>query len=572
MIKRHTIPALSLVLLLAVVILFQPAIASGPTTTLTAIAIDLPSDSTGTEGGTLAVHLFVPKVGHTRYADGAPVLVWVPGGDSPGSLGNPLPPAANDLIVITFLFPSGVDPRSGRHSDGTYDHRGLSSIAALRDVIRYAASELADDQGHTIDEVVPGPVLHDNIGLLGASNGGNIVVAVAAEHGADLADHLRYVIQWESPVSSQIATVDLGRVRLQCPPGEEGNNDFVNPRYTAYSPITLTVDFSDLAYDPSDPRTPIFHDGNNDGHYTTVRDPATGCQTPDLDMNGVLELDEDFPLWAYTDGTKQIYSRPVSHALMDNHVFPGPWPPGIATPAEADVYWDLREAVRLYHNALVNIPDLEGMVLASVRDHVQSAPDKPHIRQAFERWLDLPRSWQAQGGEGDTWVQINPSPSYLIEADPMLAGRTDLPDNAPDTPPTDWSNAAAYCIPEDIPTGTYQLAAVWQMADRAHATGSSTPTPTATVVNTPTLTPTPTPTATAISTPTLTLTPTPTATATPTETPGVPTSSPTPTTTSTVGYGRFLPLILRQSPGVIPPPHTRQLKLLLSQPPSWSRP
>jgi hypothetical protein len=33
--------------------------------------------------------------------------------------------------------------------------------------------------------------------------------------------------------------------------------------------------------------------------------------------------------------------------------------------------------------------------------------------------------------------------------------------------PANWSDAAAYCIGEGIPDAVYQLAAIWQMADRA---------------------------------------------------------------------------------------------------------
>ena len=429
---------------------------------LTGVDINLPSESTGSPRGTLALRVYAPAAGHTRYPEGAPVVIQVTGGDAPGFLGNDLPPEADDLVTIALVFPGGTDPTSGRTSDGVYDHRGPQSITALRDVVLYAAGLLTDDQGRTIDEVVPVPVLYDNIGLIGLSNGGNIVVAVAALHGDELAPYLRYIVQWESPVSSQIATVDLGRVRMQCPPGKRGGDNLVNPRYTAYGPYTLEVDYSDLAYNPSDPTFPLFHDGNGDGVYTTVEDPATGCRTPDLDLDGVLERDEDFPLGAYEDGVKHVYSRPATHALAEWDVFGGSWPADIATPEEADAYWDLREAVLLYDEALANIPHLEGMVLTSVQDHVQSAPDKPHIRQAFEGW-----------NRAGAWVQINPDPAYLAEADPRLAGRTDLPANSPNTPPPDWTDVAAYAIPEDVRDATYQLAAVWQMADRAYGTARS---------------------------------------------------------------------------------------------------
>jgi hypothetical protein len=66
-------------------------------------------------------------------------------------------------------------------------------------------------------------------------------------------------------------------------------------------------------------------------------------------------------------------------------------------------------------------------------------------------------------------VQINPDPAYLVEVDRGLEGRNDLPANAANTAPVFWEHPQSYCVPEDIPDETYLLAAVWQMADRAHA-------------------------------------------------------------------------------------------------------
>jgi hypothetical protein len=218
----------------------------------------------------------------------------------------------------------------------------------------------------------------------------------------------------------------------------------------------LEVDFSDLAYNASN-EYEVFHDGNGDGKYTTIIHPSTGLPTPDLDLDGKLELDEDFPLSAYTyeDGIKKVYSRPVTHALAENNILPS-WPSDTATPAEADKYWDIREAVRLYSDAITKIPHLKGMILASIKDHVQSAPDKPHIHQAFDGW-----------NKSNAWVKINPSPFYVIEVDSSLAGRNDLPNNKPNTPPANWS-WPDYCMPEDIPDNLYQMAAILEMADRVY--------------------------------------------------------------------------------------------------------
>jgi hypothetical protein len=422
---------------------------------LTEIAIDLPSLSTGSPTGTLALRVDAPAL--PRYPAGAPVVIWVHGGYEEGRLRLDLPPEADDLIVINFLFPGGEFVQGGRRSDGAYDYRGPASILALRDVVLYAAGELGDDRNRTIDEVVDVAVLHDNIGLVGMSNSGNTIAAVAAIHGEELDGLLRYLIQWESPVSSQIATRDLGRPLLE--PGRPFQGDYENPRRLGYDPISLPVDYSDLEQDPSSPLYLVFHDGNGDGRYSTIARPGDGAPTPDLDLDGVLSLDEDFPLDAYPTADGSVaYSRPVTFALADRSVFLGEWPDGVATPPEAASFWDLREAVRLLPLALEHIPDLEGMLLASVRDHVQASLDKPHLRQAFDAWR-----------AGDAWVKINPDPGYLIAVDNALAGRTDLPAVPYNTPPPAWDRPQDYCVPEDVPDATYQLAAIWQMADRAQA-------------------------------------------------------------------------------------------------------
>jgi len=407
------------------------------------VDVDIPSSSFN---GTIAVRMFLPE--HARYHNGTPVIIHVPGSDIAGVLHNPYLPNI-DALLITFLFPGGLDSHTGRKSGGIYDHRGMKCISTLRDVILYAAGKIADVNGKKIDDVVAMPILHHNIGLIGVSNGGNIVIATPAIYGKEMKGYLRYVIQWESPVSSQIATVDLGPIRKDCSP-----NNFVNPRYEAYNPMFLEVNFDDLEYNGNETIYKIFHDGNRDGKYTTIIDPATGLLTPDLNLNGVLEMDEDFPLSAYTDGVKDVYSRPVTHALENKGIFLH-WPPGIANVREADRYWGIREAVRLYNDALRNIPDLRGMILASVDDHVQSSPDKPHIHQAFDGW-----------NGANAWVKINPSPCYVVEVDPRFKGY-ELPDNIPNLPPENWS-VYDYCMPEKIPDRVYMTAAIYEMADRVY--------------------------------------------------------------------------------------------------------
>ncbi len=326
--------------------------------------VDIPSpEATGVVDGTLAARIWTD--GTSRYADGAPAVVFVLGGESTGTLAQQIPQAAG-VVLVCFLFPGGVDVPSGRSSDGVYDFRGPASIAALRDMALFAAGEVVSSGGQTISEVVGLPVLTSGIGLLGSSNGGNIVLAAAAEHGAALADKLRWIVQWESPVSSQAAVGDNRGPRVDCSGGGGGLGDGqfgVNPRYLAYGALTLDIDYSDVRFRPAEPDYPLFLDGDGDLVYTTVEVPGEpGCVTNDLDLDGTLELDEDYPLSAYPGaGGLEVYSRPLTDYLGAHPgVFGGPWPAWIATAAVATLYWDEREAVRLYELARAAMPQLFG--------------------------------------------------------------------------------------------------------------------------------------------------------------------------------------------------------------------
>ncbi|MBT5015858.1 hypothetical protein HOM98_00055 [Candidatus Peregrinibacteria bacterium] len=146
----------------------------------------------------------------------------------------------------------------------------------------------------------------------------------------------------------------------------------------------------------------------------------------------------------------------MTKGLAEQNVFGDDWPEDIATVKEAIAYWDIRESVYLYDEILEKMPDLEAMVLAGERDHVQSASDKFNIRQALYGWIE----------NGVSWVQLNPSPAYLVQADPRLAGRDDLPNMMPNKEPLDWNDVNLYTVPEDIEKVAYQLAGLWQMMDR----------------------------------------------------------------------------------------------------------
>jgi len=475
--KKQSVLPILIAFVFTVAVFVGLSLASNPPTveggvplaaTPVTIDVDLPSTSTHTPPtGTLALRIFAPATSAaTRYPEGAPVVVYVQGGTSSGSLKPPLLGAA-DVIRIAFLFPGGTDLSTGRSSDGTYDYRGLDSIAALRDVTLYAAGLLTDSAGHTIGDVVPVNVLHNNIGFYGSSNGGNISVATADLQGAALNGYLKYIAQWESPVSSQMAVVDLGPFNEECSSPPKVRLLSENPWYdpTGYTPLTTTVDYSAIAYDTTGPTPLVYLDSNGDGIYTTVPDSLhPGCHTPDLNGDGVLSTTEDVPLSAYDDGVMSYYSRSATRAMQDQGIFTT-WPVTIANVSQANAWWELREAVRHYASAVSKISGLEGMVLASVEDHVQIAADKPHIHQAFDGWDDA-----------GAWVKINPARNYVVAVNPSLSSRTDLPNNAANTPPTDWADLTSYAFPDGL-EDDYAIAAVYEMADRTYAATVPTPTP-----------------------------------------------------------------------------------------------
>ena len=126
---------------------FSPGVNAQTQSSITTTDIALPSESTGVAGGTLAVRVFAPASRNgMRHPEGAPVVILAPGADNPGSLEAPVP-RASGAIRISFLYPGGRDAATQRSSAGSYDYRGESSIAAMRDVILYAAGQLADSNG-----------------------------------------------------------------------------------------------------------------------------------------------------------------------------------------------------------------------------------------------------------------------------------------------------------------------------------------------------------------------------------------------------------------------------------------
>ncbi|MBT5015857.1 hypothetical protein HOM98_00050 [Candidatus Peregrinibacteria bacterium] len=244
------------------------------------VDLRLPSESTGSADGTLAVRLYLSD--ESRYPDGAPAVVWGGGGFEVKGIDHDLKNLPLDFVMATFIYPGGEDEWSGLSSDGVYDWRGKTDLRAFRDVVLFTAGELSDSEGKFIYDYASYPVLSDNIGLIGVSNGGNTIAAVAAMFGEELNGHLRYLVQWETPVSSQLAARDFGRVWMK-PSLRQG--EYFNPRYEGFDQYEFEVDFSDLTYDSTQEYYQVFHDGNGDGKYNTILMEGD-VESPDVNGDG----------------------------------------------------------------------------------------------------------------------------------------------------------------------------------------------------------------------------------------------------------------------------------------------
>jgi len=375
--------------------------------------VNLPSASTGTADGTLALRVDAPPPGHELLSRGAPVAIVLPGGFGAGSLRALAPGLLKGVVVISFLFPGGCD--AGRCSDGLYDYRGAASVAAAADVVRFAMGLRFDRDGRSIDSVTGLTVLHNGVGFVALSNGGAMAMAVLAEYGMEL-DGVRWLVGWENPSNAQTVAMDPGPgANVFCPGPPPGRRTaFANPWYTYEEPV-LHIDSSTIAYDPVLDK--VFLDGNRNGRFD-LRERGDGCLDPDLNGDGAIGLDEDFGLRSAYDGagSTRHFSPQTVQALWDRGVFASQ-PYWLDSPEGSAEFWRLREETKMMGAAAVARPDLKTILLASEKDHVQAQPDHPHIRLAFD---GLTRHGM--------WVKLNPSPETVLEVMPDLPDLIFTPD------------------------------------------------------------------------------------------------------------------------------------------------
>ena len=405
--------------------------------------VQVPSSAAGELG--VAVRVFHPATDEARYADGAPVIVEVHGGWSAGKIsasGSSSDESEHGYVRIELMLPGGDfgDVKSG----GEYDVRGPNSIQALADVLRYASGDLVDMSGELITDRVPF-ALTDQIGILGASNGGNLALATLAEHG-DTLSNVRWFAAWESPIGDQYAAIDL--------------ND--NPFYTPGTCTATTCPTPGLAnalsWLPLGTTSSVnFDTGNWSFPGAVAAKSADGT---------LLKVFDKFPAAVSEDGigVKLYPTVEFGEALRDAALtlFPplGNPPPWLVMDAtEIAEYWSYRDGAIRIPEVHTLFPELLVIHVGTVIDHVQTQPDYPHVTSHVQAWLDVDHDF----------IRVNADAEYLSAVSGLPAGH--FPDNDANQP-VPYPGTNALMLAEKyggMPAGVFaNQAAMLELADRVH--------------------------------------------------------------------------------------------------------
>ncbi|MDG1987291.1 MAG: hypothetical protein P8J18_04885 [Halieaceae bacterium] len=376
--------------------------------------------------GRIAVRVTLPE--EARFSNGAPVLVHTNTFFTPESGFDSWEELKNQGIIhISLLYPGDQD-KDGRSSEGLKDYGGSESLAALRDVIRYAGGEMTDIYGQSLSAASSIKAHENNLGIYAFSHPGILATRVLAVYGKAMP-----VVNWfvgrENPTSSALSSVEVGH-------WVPGAKALQNPTYTypdQYDPQQLRIDYSDVKW---------------------AEDWTENGQTPgrpyfDLDDNGEVS-DDDYVLGSRVPSmySKRVYSK----ALLNSE---------LTTASEAEILWEERITTNIYELVIANSPDVHVMLVFAEKDHVQPAFDKPHIHQARDGFYD--------GGRG-VWVRLNPDSAYVESVSGVPSS-----ENPAGVEPTDWLDVEAWGYPNSgRNSDLYPLAAVLEMVDRQFANNWTT--------------------------------------------------------------------------------------------------
>jgi hypothetical protein len=384
--------------------------------------------------GNIAVEVNLPE--KPRYPEGAGVVVEVPvflteriGFYTSADV------TRIGLIHVSMLWPGLSDP-SGVKSDGEYDYAREKGLRALRDVIKYAAGKIPDSNGKYLkDSIAITPL--DDLGLYAFSHPGLAATNIMALYGSELTE-VDYFVGRENPTVDVITSVEIGYF-------DDAKKPVLNPLYEFprdYSPTRINIDYSTIRWDAA-----------------FKSEKFVGRPYFDLNQNGALDPSDHALNYRVPSAFgKRLYSAALTRALLDNGAMTlSNWQPDVATPDETAQWWSFWTATDKYAALQSQCPNLKVMLVFANRDHIQPAPDKPHIHQAYDGFHKT----------AGLWTRLNPDEVYALWMDANLKGF--IPDNDANTEPQNWLDAIRWSYAEK--QGAYilmPLAAVAEMSDRAY--------------------------------------------------------------------------------------------------------
>ncbi|MFC1763582.1 alpha/beta hydrolase family protein [Planctomycetota bacterium] len=390
------------------------------------------------EVGNIAVRIDMPE--KLRYGDKAPIVVvastWFVEkynrDETPFHLVyNPVDVGA---VTVSHLWPGKTDPESGIRSDGVYDFGGPDSLVALRDAIRFALGHIPDINGTYLHELTTVQLLYNNVGLFASSHAGVVATNVMAYYGEALTG-LQYFVGRENPTMAEMYPLEIGHF-------DEKHHPIYNPYYDhqGYSLTNIAVDYTYLDWIQNNqyPKgRPVFKVPDGQDYVLDNKGP---------NING-----------------KRWFSHALTQVLWDNGGFTiATWPADLATPAQTADFWPYRITVHNYQAIGEKLPELRVLLPFATYDHVQTAPDKPHIRQAYDGFHKT----------AGLWTRLNCDLAYVqseIHASASLADG--FPDNHANTEPNNWyAQAESWGFAEklagEMTAQTVPLAGIAEMADR----------------------------------------------------------------------------------------------------------
>lgn len=391
------------------------------------------------ENGEIAVRIDVPE--NPRYGDSAPIVViastWFVEkyNEEKTEFHLVYNPVDVGAVAVSNLWPGKTDKETGISSEGTYDFGGPDSLAALRDTIRFATGEIPNTEGRYLDELIAIEAPYDNVGLFASSHAGVVATNVMAYHGEDLGA-LKYFVGRENPTMSEMYALEIGHF-------DDHANPIYNPYYDheGYEKTSIEVDYSTVGWIQNTEYPegrPYF--GVSDGEDYILDDKG-----PNIDG-------------------KRYFSYALTQALLDNEAFTlKNWPDDLGKPDEVKGFWEYRTPIENFELIGEKLPDLKVLIPFCSKDHVQTAPDKPHIRQAYDGFKDR---------AGLSWVRLNMDLSYIqSEIDESASLKGGFPDNEINSEPNDWYEEAASWgfaekLGEELTAKTVPLAGIAEMVDR----------------------------------------------------------------------------------------------------------